>query len=257
MAKKYLVFNFKNNPSSLKDLESLINIYKNNIHQLSKQYHLILIPSFLHLLKIQESLKDEVLYGVQNIFWLDKVSITGEITPKMAFNAGARFVLIGHSERKLLLKEDYNTINHKIKTALFHKFIPIICVGEKEKKEEINFTIKEEIFDELNYSLRGINLKKTDKLIIAYEPYWAVNSGLTPSFKRIEEMAKLIKFWLSERFSEKIGKTIPVLYGGSVNSKNINDILSLNDINGILIGSKSGKPNEIKQILNKIKKIKK
>jgi triosephosphate isomerase len=257
--KKYLIFNFKNNPVSLKDLEKLIKIYESYLPLLSDHYQIILIPPDLYLLSLQQKLKNKnfylknkIFYGIQNFFWLDKITLTGEITPKMVLSLKVKFIIVGHSERKIYLKEDYNIINNKIKAALAHKLVPIICVGEKEKKEDIDFSIKEEIFDELNYSFRGINLKDDDKIIIAYEPYWAVNSGVMPSLEKIEKIGELIRFWLSRRFGEEKGRKIPVLYGGSVEAKNINEILSLKLISGVLIGKKSGKPKQIEKILNRI-----
>lgn len=251
--KKYLIFNFKNTPVVIDNLDDIIKIYQDIYSKLKNKYLLVLIPSTLHVLLIKNKLPKSFLFGIQNIFWLDKITITGETTPKMVNNAGIKYVIIGHAERKKYLKEDFLIINNKIKTALSHKLIPILCVGEKEKSEEnkISFGLKEQIFEELNYSLRGVNLKN-EKLIIAYEPEWAIGSNLTPSLTKIDEVAKLIRFWLNRRFSEKQGNKIPIIYGGSVDHNNIRSILSLKTINGILIGSKSSNPKLIKKIINKL-----
>jgi triosephosphate isomerase len=221
---------------------------------LKRRYRLILAPSALHLLTVKNQLKNSFLYGIQNIFWLDKLMVTGEITPKMAVEAGVKFVLVGHSERKQYLQENATVINHKIKTCFSHNLIPIICVGEKQKTDEnnISFSLKQEIFEELNYSFRGIKLEPKNKLIIAYEPTWAINSGVTPSNKRIQEITQLIRFWLCRRFSEKIGLSIPILYGGSIDHHNVKEILLLKDVNGILIGSASSNNQKLKQIIKRL-----
>ncbi|NMB92197.1 MAG: triosephosphate isomerase [Parcubacteria group bacterium] len=252
--KKYIVFNFKNNPSTTSELNDLIKTYNSSVSVLKRKYQLILIPSVLHLLLAQDKLKTKFLYGIQNIFWLDKIAITGEITPKMAVRAGVKFVLIGHSERKKYLNEDWPTINQKIKASLSHNLIPIICVGEKQKidDDKVSFALKQEIFEDLNYSFRGIKLNARDKLIIAYEPQWAIGSGLTPTNQIIKEVGKLIRFWLCRRFSEAKGSTIPILYGGSIERNNILEILSLKEINGIFIGSASSNNQKLKQIINKL-----
>ncbi len=249
--KQYLVFNFKNNPQNLAQLDSVLKIYHNFEEDLNQKFSVVLLPPTLYLLKAQEILKKSFLWGSQNVFWHSKIAITGEVTPQMLRASGVKVVLIGHSERREYLQENNEMINFKIKACLAQDLIPLLCVGEKTKSPRIklDFKSKQEIFNDLNYAFRGVKLETGEKVMIAYEPRWAIGTDLIPDQQNLEEIMKLIRFWLSRRFSESWAKQIPLLYGGSVTSQNIISLLKIKNVNGVLIGRTATKPSELNQLL--------
>lgn len=249
--KKYLLFNFKTNPTNLSQLEELLKIFKRYAPTITKKYKTVLFPPVIYLTEVKKGLKTDFILGAQNVFWFNKILATGEITPLMLKSLGVQYIIIGHSERRRYLEEADKMINLKIKACLNNKLIPILCVGEKEKgKNELipDFRTKQEIFEQLNYALRGIKINKLTNLMIAYEPVWAIGKGISQDLKASQIVITLIRFWLARRFGEEIAKNIPVLYGGSVNYQNIKEFLSSKDISGVLIGSASTNKNELIKI---------
>jgi triosephosphate isomerase len=253
--KKYLLFNFKTNPTNLSQLEELLKIFKRYAPTITKKYKVVLFSPDIYLTEVKKGLKQNITLGAQNVFWFNKILATGEITPLMLNSLGVQYIIIGHSERRRYLGETDEMINWKIKACFNNKLIPVLCVGEQEKgKSELipDFRTKQEIFEQLNYAFRGIKINKLTDLMIAYEPVWAIGKGVSQDLKASQAIIFLIRFWLSRRFGEEIAKHIPILYGGSVNHQNIKEFLSPKDINGVLIGSASTNKIELMKIFNKI-----
>jgi len=258
--KKYLLFNFKTNPSNLSQLEELFKIFKRYAPTITKKYKVVLFPPDIYLTEVKNGLKQNIILGAQNVFWFNKIQATGEITPLMLKSLGVQYIIIGHSERRRYLKETNEMINWKIKACLNNKLIPALCVGEQEKdKDELrpNFCTKQEIFEQLNYAFRGLKINSPvdgANLMIAYEPVWLIGKGVSQNLKASQAIVALIRFWLSRRFGEEIAKHIPILYGGSVNHQNIKEFLSSKDINGVLIGSASTNKIELSKIFKMVEK---
>lgn len=250
--KKYLLFNFKTNPANIRQLAELLKLFNRSVSALARHYEMILFPSALYLSEVKKNIGPQIALGAQNIFWFNKIPATGEITPLLLRDFKVLYVIIGHPERRYCLGETNQMINLKIKACLSNKLIPILCVGEKEKNKNdlpLNFRAKQEIFEQLNYAFRGIKLNPSTKLMIAYEPVWAIGKGIPQNLKISQAFIDLILFWLARRFGETAAKKIPVLYGGSVNSENIKEFLSLKNSAGVLIGSAATNKNELAKIL--------
>jgi len=253
--KKYLLFNFKTNPTNLSQLEELLKIFKRYSLTITKKYKVVLFPPDIYLIETRKSLKIKFILGAQNVFWFNKIQATGEITPLMLKSLGVQCIIIGHSERRRYLEETDEMINWKIKICLNNKLIPVLCVGEQERgRNELmpDFRTKQEIFEQLNYAFRGIKINQLTNLMITYEPVWAIGKGISQDLKASQTIVALIRFWLSRRFGEEIAKHIPVLYGGSINHQNIKEFLSSKDINGVLIGSASSNKTELIKLLKKL-----
>jgi len=256
--KKYLLFNFKTNPSNLIQLEELFKIFKRYAPTITKKYKVVLFPPDIYLTEVKNGLKQNIILGAQNVFWFNKIQATGEITPLMLKSLGVQYIIIGHSERRRYLDETNKIINWKIKACLNNKLTPVLCVGEQEEDKSgliPNFRTKQEIFEQLNYAFRGIKFNPPAgglNLIIAYEPVWAIGKGVSQDLKTSQAIILLIRFWLSRRFGETIAKHLPILYGGSVNHQNIKEFLSAKDISGVLIGSASTNKTELSKILKVI-----
>jgi len=254
---KFIVFNFKMAPASLVEAKEVFRIFKKFSKKL-KSYKIIIVPPYIYLAEASNTFQKQCSLGAQDVFWFNRNSATGEISPKMLKSLGVEYVIVGHSERREYFNETDTIINSKIKACLNGNLTPILCIGEKNRKKEessLSFRIKKILFEQLNYALRGIQIKKSSDLIIAYEPIWAISANRPKELEDPEETEKtisLIRFWLARRFSENIAKNLHILYGGSVNSQNIFSFLSLKEINGVLIGGASTNKTELTKLLKKI-----
>ena len=182
--------------------------------------------------------------GAENFYFEDRGAYTGEISSAMLKDVGVEYVIIGHSERREIFKEDDVLINKKVKKAIKEKLIPILCVGESLQEREANKTFKK-IKNQLINDLSGIESSQIKKIIIAYEPIWAIGTGKTATEEEAEEVCKYIKDFIGEKFGETNKKSIKVLYGGSVNEKNAKELFKKENIDGGLIGGASLKPEFI------------
>lgn len=250
--KKLLVANWKMNPSSFKEAQNIFkNVLKQNFY--NKKLQIILCPPFIWLKSLIDQNKNKIDFGAQNVFWENNGAFTGEISSLMLKKTGVKYVILGHSERRKNLAETDEMINKKIKAVLDNNLIPILCVGEnyeirkKGIKSAQNF-----VLSQLKKNLNNLKQKES-KLIVAYEPVWAIstnNIGIPDTPQNASLMINFIKNYL-----QKTGfKNNFVLYGGSVNSKNILKFLKQENIDGVLVGSASVNVEEFKkiiQILNK------
>jgi len=247
--KKYVVFNWKMSPASLKEAEVLLKILVKS----SPSLKIIVAPPFVYLERAKKILKNKYSLCAQDVFWQDRTFATGEISPKMLKSLSLEYAIVGHSERRRYFKETDEMINLKMKGCLNNGLIPILCIGEEkrgEKEESSGFRVKKILFDQLNKAFRGIKLNKKNSVIIAYEPVWAIGGKTPETPQEAEKISDLIRFWLLRRFNESVALSIPVLYGGSIKSKNIIDFLSLKNIDGVLVGSASTNKAELKKILS-------
>ncbi len=254
---KLIVFNFKMAPASFTEVKEVFHIFK-RFSQKVKPNKIIIVPPYVYLAEASNIFEKECSLGAQDVFWFNRNSATGEISPKMLKSLGVEYVIVGHSERRKYFNETDEIINSKIKACLSNDLTPILCIGEKNRKEgdsSLSFRIKKILFEQLNYALRGVILENSSDLIITYEPVWAISANQPKELEDPEEIQKtisLIRFWLARRFSEKIAKNMRILYGGSVNSQNIIPFLSLKEINGVLVGRVSTNKIELTKLLKKL-----
>ena len=174
--------------------------------------------------------------GAQNCYFEDNGAYTGEISLNMLLECNVEYVIIGHSERRHIFKERNDSINKKIVKVLESGIRPILCIGEtiNEMNEGKAYNIIEE---QLISGLNGI--KSLANIVIAYEPVWAIGTGLTASSEQIYDAHMYVRKILSQLFNDKESKTTPILYGGSVNSTNANELIMIDGVNGFLIGGAS------------------
>ncbi|MGE4554991.1 MAG: triose-phosphate isomerase [Candidatus Paceibacterota bacterium] len=249
--KKIIVFNFKSFFIKQEVRQKIFNFFNNLDPEIFKKYQIILAPHSYYFLEFKKNLNQKILFSGQNIFWLNKFPCTGETTPWILKDLKIKYSIIGHSERKIYLKENEEMVNLKLKACFSWEIIPIICCGEEKRVND--FQAKKNIFNQLNEIFKGINLKG-EKFIIAYEPFWAIGTGKLPSPLEIKNRLSIIRFWLERRFNEKVAQKTPLLYGGSVSQKNIELLLKEKEINGVLIGSLSTKINFLEKLAKKILK---
>ena len=246
--KVFVVANWKMNPKSLKEamalFNSLLSFLKEN-PKIFKNLKIVVCPPILYLPYLFGRSIPKIEFGAQNCFWAEKGPYTGEISPRMIKDFGAKYVIVGHSERRNILGETDEMINKKLKAVLKEKLRPILCVGEAEKEKRAGKT-KQVLEHQLKCALKSIlNLKsKIPNFLVAYEPVWAIGTGRPCQPKEAREILLFLR---------KILKKIPILYGGSVNSKNAKDYIEVG-FDGLLIGSASLKIKEFLKIIEKLSK---
>ena len=173
---------------------------------------------------------------------------TGEIAANMLLDAGCKYVILGHSERRAM-GETNADVNAKVLAALDNGLIPIMCVGESLEQREAGIT-EEWITMQIKLGLAGVPEDKIRKVIIAYEPIWAIGTGLTATPDQAEEVCENIRTVVRKLYSSKNARAISILYGGSMNDKNAFELLAQPDIDGGLIGGASLKPEQFVEIVN-------
>lgn len=225
---------------NLKNYMSLAQVvdYLKDVNDIENK-NVIICPSDIY---IPYFLKKGYSVGLQNINGLDK-TCTGEITPKQAKSMGINYTIVGHSERRINLKETNDDINTKIIEAQNYNMKVILCVGESLEERETSKT-SDILTQQLINCLKGTELKD---VVIAYEPIWAIGSGKTPTIDDISSTVLFIKKIINDKFNSEV----KVLYGGSVNSDNINDIIGV--VDGVLIGKASTDSKEFLKIIEVVK----
>lgn len=250
MQKKIIIANWKMHAPNLRSWRSF---------RAPRNVDVVICPPFPYLLSVSSlviSHKSSVRLGAQDVFWEDKGAYTGEVSPAMLKNSKGEYVIVGHSERRRWLGETDEMINKKVKAVLRAGLKVILCVGEPLSVRKKGLAAaKKFVADQLRKDLAGI--KKSSVIshqssVIAYEPIWAIGTGRSDKPSDTAEMASFIKNLLlvSCRLSH-----VPVLYGGSVNSKNIADFVQYKEIDGALVGGASIKVGEFKKIVNVTSKI--
>lgn len=209
---------------------------KNGVRQSGKA-DIVLCPSFCSLKDVSELLcGSPVDCGAQDLFWEEKGAYTGEVSAQTLVELGCKYVIIGHSERRQYLNETDEMVNKKIKAALAHKLRPIVCVGESLAQREKG-EYKEWVEKQTRAALAGVELENRRELVIAYEPIWAIGTGRTVDTEQVKEIYGIIKNVLVEKFGERAG--VKILYGGSVDDKNVQMFVGEGKTEGVLVGGAS------------------
>ena len=193
----------------------------------------------------------DIKIGGQNLCDEEEGKCTGEISGKMLKDAGAEYVIVGHSERRTKFKESARSINKKIKIALKNRLKVILCVGEN-LAERNNLKMLEVLKIQIEDAFKGLYENELDNIIVAYEPIWAIGSGKTPTVKEIETVVKAIRKVVTDDFSAKAGENITVVYGGSVDNKNASAIMKTKGLDGLLIGGACLNADNFAQILRQV-----
>jgi triosephosphate isomerase len=210
---------------------------------------IVLCPSTTSLAAAIEATKGtHVRIGAQTMHWLDNGAYTGETSPIMLNAIGVTHVLIGHSERRQYFNETDETVNLKLKSALAHRLIPIVCVGEHKAEREAGKT-NDVLRQQITVGLQGIDPASATPLIIAYEPVWAIGTGLTATPQIAEDAHRFIRAQIAEVLSPAIAASTRILYGGSVKPDNAASLCCLENIDGALVGGASLDPISFAQIV--------
>jgi triosephosphate isomerase (TIM) len=242
-----IIANWKLNPASKKEAESLYGSVCKKIKGV-KNIEIVFCPPFVYSSVIIP--KQNIFLGSQNCFWEDEGAYTGEVSAKQLADLKCSHIIIGHSERRKYFNETNEIVNKKIKACLNSNLIPILCIGETQEQRDRGETQKI-IETELSEGLTEIPEAKLrgKGFIIAYEPIWAVGTGRPCDVEESQKMNLLIKKIVSETYDLPILKSLKVVYGGSVNSKNASGYVKEAGYDGLLVGGASLKPDEFSAIV--------
>lgn len=248
--KSFIIANWKMNPKTLAGAKKLFSSAEKGIRNV-RGVETIICPPFVYLSEFKAS---KVKLGAQNCFWEDSGAYTGEISAKMIRGLGCKYVIIGHSERRRYFKEANLVINRKVKSALQNKLKVILCIGETAK-EKNKGEFSKVIRDQIEKGLKGVPKVKTNEIIIAYEPVWAIGTGKACKPVQAQVTSLLIRKILTKLYSRDIAEKVPVLYGGSVNKDNASGYLKNSSMRGLLIGGASLRPKEFIRIVKDASKL--
>ena len=241
---KLIVGNWKSNPNTIATAEKLA---------LAEDYEgVVIVPPFQYLERVKSQLKNALL-GAQDVFWEKSGAFTGEISAEQLRDSAVEYVIVGHSERRAL-GEDAHEVARKLEVILDSQMIPILCVGEKNRDEEGEYF--HFVQEEIESALANVSHTNIKKIIIAYEPIWAIGKGNESiSTHDMHEMSIFIKKTLIPLFGKKLASGVSILYGGSVDRNNTEALIKEGEINGFLVGRASLDANHFKDIISIVEKI--
>ena len=200
---------------------------------------IVVCPPYVDLQAALESAKgSQIAVGAQDVYWKDEGAFTGEISSAMLVAVGCSHVLVGHSERRQYFGETDDTVNLKLKSALEHGLTPIVCVGEVLEEREAGLT-EDVLRRQCLRAFNALSAKKAAKLVIAYEPVWAIGTGKTATPQMAADAHLLIRGEAAKAFGEEFAAQLRILYGGSVKPENASALMSEEEIDGALVGGAS------------------
>ena len=247
---KLIIANWKCNPPTLKQAEQIFVSLRKGVKK--NNFEIVICPSFVHL-SAYKNKSSKIKLGAQNCFWENsptgKGAFTGEVSPLILKDLGVKYIILGHSERRRLLKETSGMIADKVKAVLDSNLHPIVCLGESQEQKDKGETFQA-LKKELTEALEKAPKSKIERVVIAYEPIWAIGAKKSCSLKDASSAVLFFRKIISQNFSKKAGKNIRIIYGGSVNGGNAASYLAQPWIDGLLIGNASLNPKEFLKIIN-------
>lgn len=209
----------------------------------------MIAPTYTALYPVGKALKNtKVSLGAQDLFYEEQGAYTGEISPAMIKACDCKYVIIGHSERRQYFEESDEIINKKISAAISAGLVPVFCIGETKTERNENKTLK--VLDkQVQNGLKAISVSGGNELVIAYEPVWAIGTGETASPEQVDEAHKNIRMIIEKIYNKNVAEQIKILYGGSVKPGNAKELMSLNNVDGALVGGASLKAEDFTGII--------
>lgn len=218
--------------------------------QETSNVEIIIAPVFTVLSTVKQAIAGtNIMLSAQDCFWEEEGAFTGEISPGMLVDAGCSHVIIGHSERRQYFGETDETVNRKIKAAVSLGLTVLFCIGEMLSEREADKTF-DVLRSQVEKGLTGLTPNELAKIVIAYEPVWAIGTGKTATDEQAQEAHAFIRKVVVERYGRQVADTIRILYGGSVKPENIKGLMTQPDIDGALVGGASLKADSFGAIIN-------
>jgi len=214
------------------------------------EVEVVVCPPFTALSIVAESLRESAIsWGAQDLFWEPSGAFTGEISTPMLIDLSCRYVIIGHSERRQHFGETDETVHRKLLAALSTSLTPIVCIGETLAQREAGQTF-DVIARQLDGTLAGLSAQQVSRVVLAYEPVWAIGTGRTATPAQAQEVHAMIRQRLSEQRNASIADSVRIQYGGSVTPDNALELMQQPDVDGALVGGASLKAEAFMAIVN-------
>jgi triosephosphate isomerase len=235
----------------------LANGLKRELFELEDTIDIVICPAYSALSETGEVIADSnISLGAQDVYWEPQGAFTGEVSALMLKDAGAKYVIIGHSERRQYFGETNGSVNKKIKAALSCDLVPIVCVGEKLEERENNKTFAV-LDDHVQNGLKDLSDSEILKIVIAYEPVWAIGTGKTATSQQAQEAQEYIRNLIVKMYNKEVAQNLRIQYGGSVKLENIQELIFQPDVDGALVGGASLSVESFAGIVKLASKVKK
>jgi triosephosphate isomerase len=249
MRKPLVAGNWKMNTDSHLSVELAVQVAADSAEIAGRSVNVAVIPPFVYIPGVVRALSNtHIAVGAQDLYFEEKGAFTGEISAAMLKDIGCTYVLCGHSERRHVLGETDELINKKVNAAISGGLLPILCIGELIEQRQADET-KEVVTRQLKAGLAGLNAEKASAVTIAYEPVWAIGTGLTATPQQAQQVHALIRKLLADIYDEQLAQEIRIQYGGSVKPANAAELMAQEDIDGALVGGASLKAKDFIEII--------
>jgi len=249
MRKPFVAGNWKMNTDSQSGVKLAEGIVAGSVEAAGQSVTVAVCPPFVYLQSVGNTLRSSgVALGAQDVYFEAKGAFTGEISTSMLKDIGCTYCLCGHSERRHVIGETDELINKKVAAAINGGLLPILCVGELLAEREASKT-NEVVARHLKEGLAGLSDEKVSAVTVAYEPVWAIGTGMTATPQQAQEVHDFIRNLLGEMYNTQLAQEIRILYGGSVKPDNAAELMSQQDIDGLLVGGASLKADDFLAII--------
>ena len=238
MRKPIIGGNWKMNRGTSSQTVEMLKVLKPLVKKIDN-VDIVIAPPFTALESaIDFTKKTNIKIGAQNMYFEESGAFTGEISPQFLVSLGCEYVILGHSERRNIFNESDELINKKLKKAIALGICPITCIGEQLDEREAGKE-KDVIRNQIEGSFKGISQEDFEKIVIAYEPVWAIGTGKTATPEQAEEMHQYIREVINQKYDEKVSNSIRIQYGGSIKPSNARELFKQENIDGGLVGGAS------------------
>jgi triosephosphate isomerase len=249
MRKSFVAGNWKMNTDSHSSVKLVQDVVSGCAEVAGHKVDVAVCPPFVYLQQVGKALSSSrVALGAQDVYFEQKGAFTGEISAAMLKDTGCTYVICGHSERRHVIGENDELINKKVHAAISGGLLPILCVGELIEERKANKTT-EVVTRQMKKGLAGLSAEKAAGITIAYEPVWAIGTGLTATPDQAQEVHALIRKLLGEMYGRKLASEIRIQYGGSVKPDNAGELMREEDVDGLLVGGASLKADDFVEIV--------
>lgn len=248
--KKLIVGNWKMNVTSLAKTKKLFNSMKRKIKGLERKAEIVICSPSIYLPNLKTKNSDIIL-GAQDIFWENEGNFTGNISPLMLKETDCKYIIVGHSERRKHNRETNEMVARKLKAAVSNGFKVILCIGETAIEKKTGQALRI-LNTQVSKALRRIDDKEVKKVIIAYEPVWAIGTGKPCDVNVVLTQNLLIRGMIKKRYSSRVAQSFQILYGGSVDHSNAKEYIDVARTQGLLIGGASLDSKEFIKIIKSI-----
>ncbi|MGD9677659.1 MAG: triose-phosphate isomerase [Vulcanibacillus sp.] len=232
---------------TMKETEEFIKAFDGSCFE---NLEVVLCVPYTNIIVLKENKNSRVKIGSQNVHWEDKGAFTGEVSPLMLKELEVQYAIIGHSERRHIFAETDETVNMRVHASLKHGIMPIICVGEKLKEREENKT-QEVVKNQTEKAIEDLTPEQVKKVVIAYEPIWAIGTGKSSSAEDANNVIGFIRKTIANKYNQQVADEVRIQYGGSVNSENIKEFMKEAEIDGALVGGASLESESFKLLLKR------